>query len=679
MEGISMSADNDDKIKKRVEYLTKEINRHNYLYYVLARPEISDREYDKLYAELEELLKQRPDLITPDSPILRVGGEPLEEFKHVQHIVPMMSLSNTYSKEELIEFDNRVRKLLGGRAVSYVVEPKIDGVAVSLMYENGILVVGSTRGDGVVGDDITANLRTIRTIPLRLFGDTKMPARLEVRGEVYMTKEGFQKLNKEKEERGEELFANPRNAAAGSLKLLDPKIVAQRNLDAVFYATGAVEGIEWETHEEMCLALKNFGFKIPSRSWKCSDISEVLKAISELQQMRHDFPFEIDGAVVKVNERKYYQTLGATAKSPRWAVAYKYEPERARTKIRDIIVQVGRTGILTPVAELEPVSVAGSVITRATLHNEDEIIRKDIRIGDFVFVEKAGDVIPAVVGVDVSARKGDEKIFRMPKRCPVCGQPTTRKEGEVAVRCENMQCPAQIKRWILHFAQRRAMDIEGLGDALVDQLVDKQMIRDPADLYSLKAEDIEKLERMGKKSAANLIAGIEDSKNRDLWRVIFAMGIRHVGEGTAQRLEQHFASMDELAQADKEKLTLIPDIGPVVAESICMFFADPKNKKVIEKLRSAGVNLKRKQITTATKGKLAGLTFVLTGTLMSMTRDQASEKIRQLGGNVSSSVSKKTSFVVAGPGAGSKLAEAQRLGIKIIDEQEFLKLIEEKK
>lgn len=670
-----MTASNDDKIKKRVEHLTKEINRHNYLYYVLARPEISDSEYDKLYTELENLLKERPDLITPDSPILRVGGEPLKGFKHVRHAVPMMSLANTYSREELMEFDARVRKLLGGKSVAYVVEPKVDGVAVSLTYENGILIVGSTRGDGIVGDDITANIRTIRTIPLSLLGEQKAPTRLEVRGEVYMTKEGFLKLN---EERGEELFANPRNAAAGSLKLLDPKIVAQRHLDAVFYAVGSTEGIEWDTHEEMCQALKKFGLKTLPISWKCADISKALKAISELQQMRHDFPFEIDGAVVKVNERKYYETLGTTAKSPRWAVAYKYASERVRTKIRDIVVQVGRTGILTPVAELEPAIVAGSTITRATLHNEDEIIRKDIRIGDFVFVEKAGNVIPAVVEVDVSSRTGKEKIFRMPERCPVCNQPTTRIEGEVAVRCENMQCPAQIKRWIRHFAQRKAMNIEGLGDALVDQFVDKEMIHDPGDLYSLKPEEVEKLERMRKKSSTNLMAAIEASKNRDLWCVIFAMGIRHVGEGTAQRLEQHFASMDELAQTDKEKLTLIPDIGPVVAESISMFFANEKNRKVIEKLHRAGVNFRRKQITSTSKGKFTNMTFVLTGTLMSMTREQATEKIRQLGGNVSSSVSKKTSIVVAGPGAGSKLAEAQRLGIKIIDEQEFLKLLEDK-
>lgn len=661
--------------EKRTAELRECLLRHNYLYYVLARPEIGDREYDRLYAELESLEKEYPDLATPDSPTRRVGGEPLPEFAQVTHAVPMMSLANTYTKDELTDFDTRLRKLAGLEPISYMLEPKIDGVAVSLRYENGLLTVASTRGDGKTGDDITANIKTIRSIPLKLNKARKMPDILEVRGEVYMTKKGFARLNKERQEAGEEEFANPRNAAAGSLKLLDPRIVAQRPLDAVFYSVGEVAGTEFKTHLEMMSSLNDLGLRTASRMWKCLSIEDVFKALDELEALRHEFPFEIDGGVIKVNERSLYGMLGATAKSPRWAVAYKYEPERAETTVRDITVQVGRTGVLTPVAELQPVPVAGSVISRATLHNVEEIRRKDIRIGDRVVVEKAGEVIPAVVEVRTAARSGREKVFSMPDTCPVCGGPVTRSENQVALRCENLQCPAQIKRWIRHYAARGAMDIEGLGEALIDQLVDGKLVGDPADLYRLTLEQAAGLERMAEKSGQNLLAGIEASKTREFWRVIFAMGIRHVGARSAQVLEDNFADIDELMRADHEALEKIRDVGPVVAESISAFFRNERNRDVIRRLAHAGVNFRRTATRANTGARFAGKTFVLTGTLAGFTRDEASRTIRELGGDVSSSVSKKTAYVVAGSEPGSKLDKAHQLGVAVLDEEAFVKLL----
>ncbi len=669
---------NKTDAKKEIQKLRAEIARHNHLYYVEARPEIADREYDALYRCLEALEKEHPDLVTPDSPTQRVGGEPLAEFKSVRHAVPMMSLANTYSREELADFDARVRKLAEGADLTYVLEPKVDGLAISLRYEGGLLAVGSTRGDGTAGDDITANLRTIKSIPLRLLTkEAETPAVLEVRGEVYMTKSGFAALNTAREEAGEEPFANPRNAAAGSLKLLDSKAVAMRPLDAVFYAVGEVVGAEFDTHAGMIEALREMGLRVPPRNWLCGDLPAALAALDELQEVRHKFPFQTDGGVIKVNQRRLYSLLGATAKSPRWAVAYKYEPERAETTVTDITVQVGRTGVLTPVAELEPASVSGSVIRRATLHNPEEIKRKDIRIGDRVVIEKAGEVIPAVVEVVVSARTGRERIFEMPRKCPVCDGPVTQREGEVAVRCENMQCSAQIKRWIRHFAARGAMDIEGLGESLVEQLVDSKLVKDPADLYTLTKEQIAGLERMAEKSAENLLNGIDASRRRELWRLIFGLGIRHVGAKSAQTLEEHFENVAELAGADVEALERVADIGPVVAASIYEFFRAKEMVKLIARMKEQGIDPKRGAVRRG--GPLGGKSFVLTGTLAGMTREEAGARIREQGGKVSSSVSAKTDFVVVGDDPGSKADKARKLGVKMLDEAEFLKMVGDKR
>lgn len=660
---------------KRVSWLRETIERHNRLYYVLDRPEIPDREYDRLNAELEELEKQFPELASPDSPTRRVGGEPLKEFAQIRHRVPMMSLANTYSRDELINFHERVQKLLSDKKCSYVLEPKIDGVAVSLRYEKGLLALGSTRGDGTTGDNITANLRTIKSIPIRLSGGGKLPPVLEVRGEVFMTRKGFLALNQEREKQGLELFANPRNAAAGSLKLLDPREVKERPLDAIFYGVGEISGIEYATHEEMLGNLKATGLKTPPRYWKCSSMDEICKALDELKTLRQSFPFEMDGGVLKVNEISLYEQLGATAKSPRWAVAFKYEPERAETRLKAITIQVGRTGVLTPVAELESVFLSGSTINRATLHNAEDIQRKDIRIGDRVFIEKAGEVIPEVTGVNAAARKGGEKIFTMPKNCPACGGEITRREGEVAYRCENLQCPAQLKRWLCHFAARGAMDIEDLGEAIIDQLVDKKMAGNPADLYYLDSAAIAGLERMAEKSAANIMNALEKSKKRDLWRLIFALGIRQVGAKTAQTLETRFDNIDEFMASGMDELVKIPDLGPVAAASIVAFFKLERNQLLIARLKKAGVNCAAAPKKLEARARLSGKTFVLTGMLAGYSREEAKELIRKLGGRTAESVSQKTSFVVAGVDPGSKLAKAKKLGIPVLDEDELKKLL----
>ena len=662
-------------IRERIETLRRELERHNRLYYVEAKPEIADRDYDRLLRELEELERAHPEFDSPASPSKRVGGEPLEGFESGRHAVPMSSLANTYSKEELIEFDRRVRKLLPTETpYSYLLEPKVDGVAVSLRYENGLLVRALTRGDGTTGDDVTANVRTIRSIPLRL-DDLLPPAVLEVRGEIYMDKIAFPRLNQTRREAGLEPFANPRNACAGSLKLLDPKAVAKRPLDAVFYAVGQLEGIAFETHEGLLEALSGFGLRVPPKYWRCESVEAALERLDELEGLRDAFPFAIDGGVLKVNERKWYDPLGSTAKSPRWAVAYKYEPERAETLLRDVVVQVGRTGVLTPVAELEPVRLAGSVVKRATLHNEDEIRRKDVRIGDRVVVEKAGEIIPAIVDVLKERRSGAEREFVMPKVCPACGGELERREGEVALRCVNLQCPAQVKNWIAHFASRGAMDVAGLGESLVEQLVDARLVGDPADLYSLKADDLSALERMGEKSAANLLRAIEESKQRPLERLLFGLGIRHAGKGAAILLANEFGTLDALMAADVERLEALRDVGPVLARSIVDFFRTPANREIVEKLRAAGVRLSQGE--TRGNDALAGLSFVLTGTLETLTRDEAGERIRALGGKVSSSVSKNSAYLVAGPGAGSKLAKAEKLGLTILDETQFLALLDQ--
>ena len=658
--------------KQRIDELRAEIERHNRLYYIDAAPEISDREYDQLLQSLEDLEQQFPELASPTSPTQRVGGAALDHFENVTHTVPMMSLSNTYSKEELVEFDRRIRKLIPEATFDYILEPKIDGVAISLRYENGELVRAVTRGDGTTGDDVTSNVRTIKSIPLRL-SDMMPPAVLEVRGEIYMDTAGFAKLNEQRQEAGQEPFANPRNACAGTLKMLDPRIVAQRPLDAIFYATGALDGISFERHEQMLQTLKRYGLRITPNYWLHETIEGVLDRLDELENMRHEFPFEMDGGVIKVNERRLYEDLGYTAKSPRWAVAYKYEPEQAETKLHSISIQVGRTGVLTPVAELEPVQLAGTTVKRATLHNEDEIRRKDIRIGDRVIIEKAGEIIPAVVRVVTEKRTGGEIDFAMPASCPECGSEVEKREGEVALRCINLQCPAQVKNWLTHFASRGAMDINGLGESLVEQLVDSGLVKNPAELYSLKKVEVLGLERMGEKSADNLIKGLEESKTRPFEKVLFGLGIRHVGKGAASLLANEFRTIDALISADVAQLEAIHDIGPIVGKSVVEYFQSPEARDTIEQLRRAGVTFE--QADAGGSNELEGLTFVLTGSMETMTRDEAGDKIKARGGKVSGSVSKNTSYLVAGESAGSKLTKAESLGVTVLNEEQLINLL----
>jgi DNA ligase (NAD+) len=664
--------------KKRIAELRDQIRRYDYLYHVEAKSEISDFEYDKLYAELKTLEGEFPDLVTPDSPTQRGSGQPLKEFKSVRHAVPMMSLDNTYNIEELREFDARVRKLLPDEKVEYVLEPKIDGVSITVRYEDGQLAVGATRGDGTTGDDITANLKTIRAIPLQLHVKNP-PKQLEVRGEAYIPVEDFKKLNAVREKAGEPLFQNPRNTAAGSLKQLDPATVAQRPLQAIFYAVA--EGAEFKKQSEVLEALKKFGFPTHRHWWICKDIEEVIAHANELQKLEAELPFEIDGAVIKVNNLDQWKRLGATAKAPRFAIAYKYSHEQAETKLKDITIQVGRTGTLTPVAELEPVFLAGSTISRATLHNEEEIKRKDIRIGDTVIIEKAGEVIPAVIGYVKEKRPGDAKPFDFHKhihgKCPACGGPIARDPEFVAWRCENIACPAQLKRTIGHFASRGAMDIEGVGEVLVKQLVDKQLVHDVSDIYSLTAEQLAALERMGEKSATNVVSAIAESKERELWRLIHGLGILHVGEGGARKLADHFHDLNALASADIEKLQEAKDVGPVMAQSVHDFFHNPRNQAVLEKLRKTGVRMRQKaeERKQMVAGPFAGKTVVVTGALSKFSRDEAKDALRKAGANVTDSVSKKTDFVIVGEDAGSKLDKARSLGVKTLTEQEFVKML----
>ncbi len=654
----------------RVQQLRSEIEAHNRRYYDEAAPTISDREYDELYRELADLEKQFPELVTPDSPTQRVGGSPLKEFAQIAHRLPMLSLDNTYSEEEVAEFYRRLEKLLPNQQIAVVVEPKVDGVAVSLLYERGELRYAATRGDGSVGDDITQNVRTIRALPLRLRGTP--PELLEVRGEVYMLKRGFAKLNAERAEAGLPQFANPRNATAGSLKQLDPSITATRPLGVIFYGTGIVEGVDLQKHSELFALLKRLGLPATERWWSASSVDEILHAIHELDTMRRDLAYETDGAVVKVDSFAQREQLGFTSKSPRWAIAYKYAAERVETKLHDIVIQVGRTGTLTPVAALEPVFVSGSTVSRATLHNEEEIERKDIRIGDTVIVEKAGEVIPAVVGVRADLRSGNEKRFRMPKKCPACGTEVVKDEGQVAVRCINAQCPAQVRRRIEHFASRGAMDIEGFGEALVTQLVERQLVRDVADIYALTADKLGELERTGEKSVANLLIAIERSKSRPLWRLIFGLGILHVGVTASRALAANFRDLDALMNASIDELQKIPDVGEVVGRSIRQFFDEPANRQVIERLRAAGLQLQSDDYgkRDAASGAIVGTSWVITGTL-SEPRDAIAELITARGGKVTGSVSKKTNYVLAGNDAGSKLEKAKQLGVRVISEDEF--------
>jgi DNA ligase (NAD+) len=680
-----------DQARKRHEELAEEIRRHDHAYYVLAQPTISDLAYDRLYRELADLEAQSPGLIGPDSPTQRVGGQPLEEFKPVQHLEPMYSLDNTYSQSELREFVNRVQRLLPGETLEWVVEPKIDGVAINLRYDKGALTCGATRGDGTTGDDITANLRTIRSIPTRLRAvhpeagrlAKVIPELLEARGEVYLTKTGFQKLNAQRRAAGEEPFANPRNAAAGSLKQLDPRIVAKRPLDVILSGLGRVQGGDEEPpqHDEMLGWLKGLGFKTPGRVWHCRTADELEAAIGELDKARESFPYGTDGAVVKLNSYAQRERLGFTAKAPRWAIAYKYAAEQAETVLKGVTVQVGRTGALTPVAELEPVLLAGSTISRATLHNEDYIRQKDIRVGDTVTIEKAGEVIPAVVDVVLTRRTGKEAPFRFPRTCPECGSRVSRAaglaEGDEGVvwRCLNPDCPAQVRGRIEHWCARAAMDIEGGGEVLVRQLVGAGLARDVADLYSLSLPDVANLERMGEKSARNFLDGLEASKQRDLWRVLYGLGILHVGAGVAKALGRRFATLDDLFAAGVDQLVQCEDVGEVIARSIVQWHGDEGNKALLERLRKAGVNFKSAACQPHAKGgPLAGKTLVLTGTLPNLKREEATAKIEAAGGKASGSVSKKTDYVVAGAEAGSKLEKARKLGVKVIDEAELLRL-----
>ncbi len=656
--------------EKEIRRLVKLINHHNRKYYLEDNPEISDYEYDTLLKELIALEKEHPQYKTADSPTQRVGGEPLKEFKTVKHKFPMLSIDNTYSSQELLDFDRRVTKLLTEKT-EYVVEPKIDGVAVSLIYENGYFIQGVSRGDGNQGDEITANLRTIRNLPLSIpFSST-----IEVRGEVYFKKKEFELLNQRRKKEGLPLFVNPRNAAAGSLKLLDPALVARRPLNLFVYAGYLREGPE--EHYSVLQLLQKLGFPINPYIELFANIKEVINYCQKFQKKKDRLPYDTDGMVIKVNSLTAQEKLGVTTKSPRWLAAYKFPAEQATTRLKNIILQVGRTGVLTPVAILEPVGLAGSTISRATLHNEDEIKRLDARIGDKVFIEKGGDIIPKVLKVVKEVRTGKETIFKMPEKCPVCSGKIYRSPDEVAVRCENVRCPAQVSERIEHFASREAMDIEGLGEALVNLLEQKKLVEDYGDLYFLKLTDLIHLERMGEKSSQNLLEAIEKSKERPVPNFLFALGIRHIGIHSAEILSEEFQSILELKNSDLETLSSIPEIGPTMAKSIFNFFIDKETSVVLKKLEQAGVkaiNVLRLKVKNKER-IFSGKRIVLTGTLENWTRSEISRLIKNLGGKVISSVSPKTSFILAGKEPGSKLQKAKILGIKIIDEKEFKKII----
>ncbi|MCI0404553.1 MAG: NAD-dependent DNA ligase LigA [candidate division Zixibacteria bacterium] len=667
----------DAKTKSRIEKLRELVNRHNYRYHVLDSPEISDAEFDRLFDELVELEKKHPELITPDSPTQRVGAEPSDEFRSVKHRLPMLSLNKVASEEEFADFHRRVLELGGIKEaeVEYVTEPKWDGLAVELVYEKGIFSQGSTRGDGVSGEEVTPNLKTIKSIPLRLSEkEDQTPKLLEVRGEVIFPKEEFEKLNRARAKADEEVYANPRNAAAGAVRQLDSKITAARPLLFIAYGTGTVAGTPFENHYETVSALKNWGFRTSREIRLCRTPAEVKKEFEKIKAAREENPLEMDGIVVKVNQFKVQKRMGELSRSPRWAVAWKFPAQKAKTVVKDIIVQVGRTGTLTPVAVLEPVRVGGVEVSRATLHNEDEVAKKDIRIGDTVFIQRAGDVIPEVLGVDKSRRKGTEKIFKMPAKCPVCGSQAVRLPGEAATRCTGLACRAQLVEKLAHFVSKGGMNAEGLGFRWIEQLVGKKLIADPADLYFLEKTDFMKLDRMGDKLASNLLAAIESSQKPDLPHFLYALGIRNVGEHLAQVLARHFGSAEALMAASEEELTGVREVGPIVAKSIASFFSDAANRKVIEKLKKGGVVLPV-YVREKLLQNLAGLTFVITGTLENYGRDEAKAELEKRGGKVSSSVSKKTGFVIVGESPGSKLADAERLGVKTIGEKEMVALL----
>lgn len=657
-----------EKLKIKVDELTELINHHNYQYHVLDNPEISDYEYDRLMRELIELENSFPQLKRSDSPTQRVGGEILTGFEEVIHRTPKLSLGNVFSEEDIRDFDTRVRKALD-EDVEYVVELKIDGLTVVLNYENGRFLQGATRGNGIKGENITANLKTVKSIPLKL----AEAVTLEVRGEVYMPKKAFEELNARREEQEEKVFANPRNAAAGSLRQLDTRIAAERSLDIFVFNLESIDGKELKSHAESLEYLKNIGFKVSPLISICKSADEIIEKCALWAEKRGELPFEIDGLVIKVNDIGQREALGNTSKTPRWAAAYKFPPEKKKTKVKDIVVQVGRTGALTPTAELEPVRLAGSLISRATLHNEDYIKEKDIMVGDTVIINKAGDVIPEIVEVVREERDGTEKPFEMPKKCPICGSDTIREPEEAVTRCTNVSCPAQLKRALFHFVSRDAMNIEGMGPQIVTLLLDKGFINDAADIFSLKEKynELIEIERLGEKSVQNLVDSIERAKANPLNRLIFGLGIRMIGQRASQILADSFADIDELSEAELLQLTAISEIGDKMAESVVAFFRQEQNRKLIAKLKSHGVNIKSVKKEIKENDRFKGKTFVLTGALTGFTRDQAKEIIEGFGGKVASSVSKKTDYVLAGEDAGSKLVKANELGVVVIDEGTF--------
>ena len=654
--------------QKEIEELTRELEEANRLYYVLDAPTMEDYEYDKKLRRLEELEAQYPEFASPLSPTKRVGGEALSRFEKVEHAVPLESLQDVFSEEEVGEFDRRLRETV--RDAAYSVEPKVDGLSVALEYRDGVFVRGATRGDGRIGEDVTENLKTIRSIPLRI---DDAPSRLIVRGEVFMPREVFEKLNAAREEAGKSLFANPRNAAAGSLRQLDPSIAAERRLDILIFNLQLAEGIEFQTHAQTLDYLKQRHFKVIPYQL-CATAAEATEEIRRIGQERYGYSFDIDGAVVKLNNLADRALLGSTAKFPRWACAYKYPPEIRETVLEDIVVQVGRTGVLTPKAVVRPVRLAGTTVTNATLHNQDFITEKDIRIGDTVKIRKAGEIIPEILSVETEKRPVGTSPYRLPSLCPVCGAPVERDPDGAALRCTGAECPAQLSRNIAHFVSRNAMDIDGLGDAIVEQLITMGAVRSPADIYFLTLDELKSLWKSGSKAAQKLLAAIESSKNNDLSRLIFALGIRQVGEKAAKVLAKTFGSLDALMQATQEELTQIRDIGAVTAENIVSWFASPQSRHLISRLREAGVNFESSAVQD--DGRFAGMTFVLTGALSLFTRDEATEKIEAHGGKAAGSVSKKTTYLVAGENAGSKLKKANELGIPVLSEQEFLSMLQ---
>lgn len=666
--------------RSQIQALTDELNYHNYRYYILDDPVISDAEYDRMFRALLKLEQKFPALSQPDSPTQRVGAEPLDAFGTVTHRRQMLSLDNAFDAQELRDFDERIRRGLDGQArIGYICEPKLDGLAVELVYENGVFIEGSTRGDGTTGENITQNLKTIQTIPLRMVEqDLPTPSLLELRGEVYMEEDDFRELNEYRIAMGDQPFANPRNCAAGSLRQLDPSVTAKRKLKIFCYEHGVVEGHRFASHHDFLQTIPQWGFRVNPLTRECAGIDEALGYYRELLDRRNALAYEIDGIVVKVNDYSLRESLGIRSRSPRWAIAGKFPAQQETTRIESIEASVGRTGAITPVAHLEPVGVSGVTVSRATLHNQDEINRKDIRIGDTVIIQRAGDVIPEVVKVIKEKRPDSSEPYRIPDRCPVCGSNVVREEDEAIYRCQNISCAAQVKGHIKHFASKPAMDIDGLGDKLAEQLYDEGIINDPADLYHLAEKDLVPLERMGEKSAGNLVEAIDASRETTLSRFLYALGIRNIGEHLAKVLEREFGSLDDLMQANEEDLLAINEIGPVVAKSLWKFFQEPQNRKLIERLRQSGISMTSSSGQTETDTLFSGKTVVFTGSLTRYSRSEARNIVENLGGRATSSLSSKTDILVAGDNAGSKLRKAEDLNIRIMDEQEFIEILPER-